>query len=68
MRPKSPWSSPWSVVKITSTSSPHPRAAMAASTRPIASSMSSHSTALRALISRTWSSVSVAGTHSFGAS
>ena len=34
-----------------------------ASTRPSASSISSHSTALRALTSRTWSAVSVAGTH-----
>ena len=41
-RPKSPCSSPWSVVKTTSTSSAQPRAAMAASTRPSASSISSH--------------------------
>ena len=39
---------------------------MAASTRPSASSISSHSTALRALTSRTWSAVSVAGTQSCG--
>ena len=66
--PKSPCSSPWSVVKTTSRSSAHPRSAMRPSTRPTASSMSSHSTALRALTSRTWSGVRVAGTQSAGAS
>ena len=65
-RPKSPWSSPWSVVKTTSTSSPQPRSATRARTRPRASSMSSTSTALRALTSRTWSAVRVAGTQSAG--
>ncbi len=67
-KPKSPWSSPWSVVNTTSTSSSQPRSATRASTRPSASSISSTSTALRALTSRTWSAVSVAGTQSAGAS
>jgi hypothetical protein len=53
IRPKSPPSSPWSVVNTMSTSSSQPRARMAASTRPIASSISSHSTALSAVTSRT---------------
>ena len=59
--PKSPCSSPWSLVKTTSTSSVQPRSSIRRSTRPSASSMSSHSTALRAFTSRTWSAVSVAG-------
>jgi hypothetical protein len=66
--PKSPCNSPWSVVNTTSRSSPHPRPSMCPRTRPRASSMSSHSTAFRALTSRTWSGVRVAGTHSAGAS
>ena len=66
--PKSPWSSPWSVVNTTSTSSVQPLASIAARTRPIASSISSTSTALTALTSRTWSLVSVAGTQWAGAS
>ncbi len=67
-RPKSPWSSPWSVVNTTSRSSSHPRAETAARIRPTASSMSSTSTALRAHTSRSWSAVRVAGTHEAGAS
>ena len=53
--PKSPCSSPWSLVNTTSTSSLQPRSSIRRSTRPSASSISSHSTALRAFTSRTWS-------------
>ena len=60
--PKSPCISPWSVVKITSVRSAHPRAATAARTRPQASSISSFITWVLALISRIWSSVSFEGT------
>ena len=65
-RPKSPCSSPWSVVKMTSVSSSQPRAAIAASTRPQASSISSFITATLAVISRIWSWVRWPGTKAAG--
>ena len=67
-KPKSPWNSPWSVVKITSVSSHHPRSLKRPTMRPIASSMSSFSICTIAFTSRTWSAVKVLGTHWAGAS